>query len=95
MLDVINVDEMVEARNTLNDLAGSRRMVAHGLVAPYRDGFLEEIERQATELKVNAWKCYTGVPERDGEFPWTMDDEELVYPFYEKIQQHGCDPWVE
>lgn len=85
----MNVDEMVASRNTLNDLAGSQRMVAHGLVAPHRENFLDEIERQATELKVDAWKCYTGVPAKDGEFPWTMDDEKLIYPFYEKIRQYG------
>lgn len=91
LLDVINVDEMVAARNALNDLAGSQRMLSHGLVGPYWPNFLEEIERQATVLKVDAWKCYTGVPNlKDGsEYTWTMDDEALIYPFYEKIKQLG------
>ncbi len=89
LLDVINVDEMIETRDLLNDLAGSQRMLCHGLVAPYHDDFLGEIERQATELNVDAWKCYTGVPEYKGEWPWRMDDETVAYPFYEKIRKLG------
>ena len=56
VLDVINVDEMVESRDTINNMAGSNRMVCHGPVAPYIPNFLEEAERHATELNVDAWK---------------------------------------
>jgi predicted TIM-barrel fold metal-dependent hydrolase len=89
LLDVINVDEMVDTRDRLNELAGSQRMLSHGLVAPYVPDFLGEIERQASELGVDAWKCYTGIPEYKGEYPWRMDDEELIYPFYDLIRKFG------
>ena len=89
VLDVINVDEMAESRNTINNMAGSNRMVCHGPIAPYIPNFLEEAERQATELNVDAWKFYTGVFNIDEEYSWWMDDEELVYPFYEKIKSWG------
>ena len=89
VLDVINVDEMAESRNTINNMAGSNRMVCHGPIAPYIPNFLEEAERQATELNIDAWKFYTGVFNIDEEYSWWMDDEELVYPFYEKIKSWG------
>ena len=89
VLDVINVDEMVESRDTINNMAGSNRMVCHGPVAPYIPNFLEESERHATELNVDAWKFYTGVFNMEGEYSWWMDDEELIYPFYEKIKSWG------
>jgi predicted TIM-barrel fold metal-dependent hydrolase len=93
-MEVIDTDEMVEARNTLNEMAGSQRMVSHGLVRPFEVDFLEQTIRQATELKVDAWKCYTGVPELGGEMAWTMDDEELIYPFYETVRRHGINKTV-
>ena len=89
VLDVINVDEMVEARNTVNAMSGSQRMLSHGPIAPYIPNFLEEAERQATVLKVDAWKFYTGVFNKFGEYPWWMDDEDKLYPFYDKIKQWG------
>ena len=89
LLDVINVDEMVTARNTVNAMSGSQRMVCHGPIAPYIPNFLEEAERQALELKIDAWKFYTGVFNMGGEYSWWMDDEELIYPFYEKIKTWG------
>ncbi len=89
VLDVINVDEMVEARNTVNAMSGSQRMLSHGPIAPYIPNFLEEAERQATVLKVDAWKFYTGVFNKFGEYPWWMDDEDKLYSFYDKIQTMG------
>ncbi len=83
--NILPVDLMVETRRTVNDLAGSQRMLSHGLAAPNMPGSLEEIERQATELKVDGWKCYTGVPID----PWRMDDEEVAYPFYELALKLG------
>ncbi len=89
VLDVINVDEMVDARNTVNAMSGSERMICHGPIAPYIPNFLEEAERQALELNIDAWKFYTGVFEKNGEYQWWMDDEDLIYPFYEKIKAWG------
>ena len=89
LFNVLNSDEMVEGRQRLNDMAGSQRLLAHGLVAPFFPDFLEETERQALELKVDSWKFYPGVRERKGEFPFWMDDEKLMYPFYEKIRALG------
>jgi len=89
ILNTLTVDEMVNTRNTLNELAGSQRMLSHGFFAPYFPDPISEMERQVKELKIDAWKCYTGVQERGGEFPWTMDDEEQVYPLYDKALELG------
>ena len=83
--NILPVDMMVETRRTINELAGSRRMLSHGLAAPNMPGSLEEIERQAVELEVDGWKCYTGVPIN----PWRMDDEKVAYPFYELALKLG------
>lgn len=89
LFNVLNSDEMVEGRERINAMAGSQRLLAHGLTAPFFPNFLEETERMALDLKVDSWKFYPGVVERKGEFPFWMDDEELMYPFYEKIQGYG------
>ena len=89
LLDVLSADDMVSTRNQVNALAGSQRMLSHGFFAPYLPNLMEELERQAKELKIDAWKCYTGVPKYENEYPWTMDDEETAYPFYEKTRELG------
>jgi len=81
LFNVLNSDEMVEGRERINAMAGSQRLLAHGLTAPFFPNFLEETERMALNLKVDSWKFYPGVVEREGEFPFWMDDEELMYPF--------------
>lgn len=91
LFNVLNSDEMVEGRERINAMAGSQRLLAHGLTAPFFPNFLEETERMALDLKVDSWKFYPGVVERKGEFPFWMDDEELMYPFYEKILGYGMD----
>ena len=79
------VEEMVLTRDTMNDIAGSQRMLSHGLADPVRAGAIEELERQATELKIDGWKCYTGNPYA----PWRMDDQKIAYPFLEKAIELG------
>ena len=47
----------------------------------------DEMERQVKELKIDAWKMYTGA--EIGEKAWRMDDEKVAYPFWEKTQSPG------
>jgi len=72
-------------RNLINAAAGSRRMLCHGIGSPVAPGWLDEADRQAKELEIDAWKFYTGDPVK----PWRHDDEALVYPFYEKAVELG------
>jgi predicted TIM-barrel fold metal-dependent hydrolase len=81
-------DQMVATRKFVNDLAGSRRVLSHGLLRPNLGApELEEMERQVKDLKIEAWKMYTGA--EIGEKAWRMDDEKVAYPFWEKTQALG------
>jgi predicted TIM-barrel fold metal-dependent hydrolase len=81
-------DQMVATRKYVNDLAGSRRVLSHGLLRPNLGAKeLDEMERQVKELKIDAWKMYTGA--ELGEKAWFMDDEKVAYPFWEKTKKLG------
>jgi predicted TIM-barrel fold metal-dependent hydrolase len=81
-------DQMVATRKYVNDLAGSRRVLSHGLLRPnLGPKELDEMERQVKELKIDAWKMYTGA--ELGEKAWFMDDEKVAYPFWEKTKALG------
>jgi uncharacterized protein len=81
-------DQMVATRSFVNDLAGSRRVLSHGLLRPnLGPKELDEMERQVKTLKIEAWKMYTGA--ELGEQAWFMDDEKVAYPFWEKTRALG------
>jgi len=81
-------DQMVATRKYVNDLAGSRRVLSHGLLRPNLGAKeLEEMERQVKKLKIDAWKMYTGA--ELGEKAWFMDDEKVAYPFWERTKKLG------
>ncbi|MFM7150656.1 MAG: amidohydrolase family protein [Gemmataceae bacterium] len=81
-------DQMVATRKYVNDIAGSQRVLSHGLLRPnLGERELEEMERQVKTLKIDAWKMYTGA--ELGEKPWRMDDEKVAYPFWEKTRKLG------
>jgi uncharacterized protein len=81
-------DQMVATRKYVNDLAGSRRVLSHGLLRPnLGPKEFEEMERQVKELKIDAWKMYTGA--ELGERAWFMDDEKVAYPFWERTTKLG------
>jgi predicted TIM-barrel fold metal-dependent hydrolase len=85
-------DQIAAARASVNAVAGSRRMLAHGIIQPKSDGWMDDVDYCIEELKVDSWKGYTiGDPlfQTMRESQWRMDDEERVYPFYEKIQAAG------
>src|SRR5947208_6114104 len=81
-------DQMVATREFVNGLAGSRRVLSHGLLRPNLGAKeLEEMERQVKTLKIDAWKMYTGA--ELGEKAWFLDDEKVAYPFWEKTKKLG------
>src|SRR5438445_8809282 len=72
-------DQMVATRKFVNDLAGSRRVLSHGLLRPnLGPKELDEMERQVKDLKIEAWKMYTRA--ELGEKTWFMDEEKVTYP---------------
>ncbi len=81
-------DQMVATRKYVNDIAGSRRVLSHGLLRPNLGAKeFDEMERQAKELKIDAWKMYTGA--ELGDKAWYMDDEKIAYPFWERTKKLG------
>lgn len=81
----------IAARDRVNAKAGSRRMLAHAIVTPGMPGWLEAVDR-AIEMKADAFKGYTigdNTHKELSRHPWRLDDEKLVYPFYEKALKAG------
>ena len=82
---VVPPNEMAHIRDEINRLAGSQRMLAHGLATPQLGkADLDFMAMQAEQLKVDAWKCYTGSCPKGFEHGWWMDDEKIAYPMLEQ-----------
>ncbi|MFQ5567454.1 MAG: amidohydrolase family protein [Paracoccaceae bacterium] len=86
-------DQIVAARALINAFSGGkRRLIAHSVFTPKRAGWLDDVDRAISELKPDSWKGYTiGDPLFPSKFGtyWRLDDEKLMYPFYEKITRAG------
>ena len=83
-------DQIVAARDMVNDFAGSERMLGHTVITPGQDGWMDEVDRAIETLHPNSWKSYTiGDPLSPSKYPWRLDDEKLMYPFYEKAIKAG------
>ena len=53
---------------------------------------MEEVDRCIAEVKPDSWKGYTiGDPSAppNSKTMWRLDDEKLIYPFYEKAVKAG------
>jgi predicted TIM-barrel fold metal-dependent hydrolase len=87
---VVPPKEMTHIRDEINRATQSRRMLAHGLVTPQLgQADLDFMELQATTLKVDAWKAYTGAPPKGFDRGWFVDDEKIAYPMLEKARAVG------
>jgi uncharacterized protein len=85
-------DMVVDARKKINDRLGARRMMGHAIFTPGYPGWMEEVDRAIKELKPDSFKGYTigdNTNKNLSKHPWRMDDEKLVYPFYEKALKAG------
>ena len=81
-----------EARAKVNQEAGTRRMLAHAIFTPGQPGWLEQVDRVIADLKPDSFKGYTigdNTNKHLSKYPWRMDDEKVVYPFYERCEQAG------
>jgi hypothetical protein len=87
---VVPPKEMTLFRDEINRLTRSRRMLSHGLVTPQLGQTdLDFMEMQAAELKIDAWKAYTGACPKGFEHGWFVDDEKIAYPALEKMRKVG------
>jgi predicted TIM-barrel fold metal-dependent hydrolase len=83
-------EQMAKARELINGFAGSRRLLAHSLVTPNQQGWMDEVDKAIAVHKPDSWKGYTiGDPLNPSKYPWRLDDEKLMYPFYEKAVKAG------
>src|SRR5262249_26605419 len=82
---LLSNEQIVKAREIINDFAGSRRLLAHSVITPKQPGWMEEVDKAIAVYKPDSWKSYTiGDPLAPSTFPWRLDDEQVMYPFYEK-----------
>ncbi|HEY7128386.1 MAG TPA: twin-arginine translocation signal domain-containing protein, partial [Nitrospira sp.] len=85
---VVPPKEMAHIRDEVNRLAESQRMLAHGLATPQLGAAdLDFMAMQAEQLKIDAWKCYTGSCPKGFEHGWWMDDEKIAYPMLEQARK--------
>ena len=87
-------DMKLDAKSRVNQAAGSRRCLSHAIFAPGYPGWMDEVDRAIAELRPDSWKGYTVGDNTNKDLarhPWRMDDEKLVYPFYEKLLKAGHD----
>ena len=94
-IEVLTADQTAGVRDFVNQLAGSQRLYAHGLLYPGTAN-LFEIQRQIDHNKPDAWKGYcvslaakqvtdpAGAPMKQ----WRLDDEQVMYPTFELIKKH-------
>src|SRR5262245_21534761 len=90
--DLLSNDQIAAARAAINRIAGSRRLLAHSVITPKKQGWMEEVDRCMSVCKPDSWKGYTiGDPLFPSKLAsyWRLDDEKLMYPFYEKIVKAG------
>ena len=85
--------QITATRDRVNQLAGTRRMFAHGVIWPSVPGYLEAMVPAAEELKVDAWKGYT-IGDVLGETPsfeapWRLDDPEVTWPTLQRALDLG------
>jgi hypothetical protein len=81
-----------EARAKVNQLTGSRRLMSHAIFMPGMPGWLEQVDKDIALLKPDAFKGYTvgdNTNKKLSKHPWRMDDEKLLYPFYERMAKAG------
>ncbi len=77
-----------QARAEVNTKAGARRMFSHAIFMPGMPGWLDRVDRDIEILKPDSFKGYTvgdNTNKHLAKHPWHLDDEKLLYPFYEKL----------
>jgi predicted TIM-barrel fold metal-dependent hydrolase len=85
-------NQIRDARASINNIAGTKRLFSHAVFTPGQDGWMDEVDKAIAEYKPDSWKGYTiGDPlsPTSKGTAWRLDDEKLLYPFYEKAVKSG------
>ena len=85
-------EQVFKTRAQVNKEAGTRRMMAHFTITPGWPGWLDKVDEAIEVYKPDSWKGYTVGDNTHKELanhPYRLDDEKLMYPFYEKAVKSG------
>jgi len=92
--EMLTADQTVAARNFINEISGSTRMLAHGLLYVGK-GNLDYIQEQTERNLPDSWKGYNiSESAKVDNNPnsalrqWRHDDENVAYPTFELIQKY-------
>ena len=92
--EMLTAAQTAAARNFVNQISGSTRMLAHGLLYVGK-GNLDYIQEQIDENEPDAWKGYniSHAAKIDNDpnslmRQWRHDDEDVAYPTFELIQKN-------
>jgi uncharacterized protein len=91
--EILTAAQTAAARNFVNEISGSTRMLAHGLLYVGK-GNLDYIQQQTEQNKPDSWKGYNvsnaAKVDTDPMSPmrqWRHDDEQVAYPTFELINK--------
>jgi uncharacterized protein len=92
--ELLTAAQTAAARDFVNEVSGSTRMLAHGLLYVGR-GNLDYLEEQIEQNGPDSWKGYniSNAAKVDDDpnslmRPWRHDDEEVAYPSFELVERH-------
>lgn len=92
--EILTAAQTVAARNFVNEISGSTRMLAHGLLYVGK-GNLDYIQQQTDENHPDSWKGYNisnaAKVDYDPSSPmqqWRHDDEDVAYPTFDLIAKN-------
>src|SRR4051794_1057925 len=92
--EILTAAQTAAARNFVNEVSGSTRMLCHGLLYVGK-GNLKFIQEQTDQNEPDSWKGYNiSNAAKVDEDPnslmrqWRHDDEEVAYPTFELIQKN-------
>ena len=66
--------------------------MGHAVITPGQPGWMDTVDETISNNDPNmvSWKSYTiGDPLAPSKWPWRLDDEKIMYPFYEKSLKAG------
>ncbi len=92
--EILTAAQTAAARNFVNEISGSTRMMAHGLLYVGK-GNLAYIQEQTDKNQPDSWKGYniSNAAKVDNDpnslmRQWRHDDEEVAYPTFELIEKN-------
>src|SRR5712692_8472003 len=92
--EILTAAQTAAARNFVNEISGSTRMLAHGLLYVGK-GNLAYIQEQTEQNEPDSWKgyniSYAAKVDTDPMSPmrqWRHDDEDVAYPTFELIEKN-------